>query len=145
MTRFNADLALKPEDRPAGKPQERIAAADLAKYKTEEQIQIEVAAWLDATLPKDWRWYHPPNGGWRKLATAKRLKAQGVKPGVPDVVILRPVGSPIYVELKSFGGVLSEAQKEFRDWCVATKQPYHVCRSVGEVIVFLKEFIARAA
>lgn len=146
MTKFNADLALVADERPNGKDKTpRISASKLATYKTEEQIQVEVARWLDHRLPPDWRWYHPPNGGWRKKATAGRLKAQGVKPGIPDVVILRPDGSPIYIELKSFGGVLSPAQKDFRDWCNANRQPYFVARSVGEVEVALKDLLLRRA
>jgi len=139
MSSYNADLALGAE-RP--KPQERIAAADLATYKSEEQIQTEVAAWLDLKLPRDWRWYHCPNGGHRLKAVAGKLKTQGVKSGVPDCVILRPNGLPIYIELKSFGGTLSLAQKDFRDWCAKSQQPYRVCRSVGEVEVFLREYLA---
>ncbi len=145
MSKHNAALALKTDDRPAAlrrKPQERLKAVQLAQYKTEDEIQREVAAYLDLKLPKTWRWYHPPNGGFRKQATANRLKAQGLKPGIPDCVILRPNGAPIYIELKSFGGTLSLAQKDFRDWCQASQQPYRVCRSVGEVEVFLKEYLA---
>lgn len=145
MTRFNADLALKQDDRPAGKPQERMTVAELANYKSEETIQEEVAAWLDLKLPKGWKWYHCPNGGHRLKSVAAKLKAAGVKPGVPDCTILRPNGAPIYIELKAFGGVLTPSQKDWRDWCAASQQPYRVCRSVGEVEVFLKEFIARAA
>lgn len=146
MTRYNADLALVASERPKGKDKTvRIKADALAKYKSEDDIQIEVARWLDHRLPKDWRWYHPPNGGWRKKSTAGRLKAMGVKAGIPDCVILRPNGSPIYIELKSFGGVLSPAQKDFRDWCNATRQTYIVARSVGEVEVALKDFLLREA
>jgi hypothetical protein len=145
MTRPNAALALKQDDRPASlrrKPQERVKAADVATYLTEEQIQVAVAQYLDAKLPRDWRWHHPPNGGWRKKATAARLKAQGVKPGVPDICILRPNGLPIWIELKAFGGTLTLAQRDFMEWCIAAKHPFKVCRSVGEVEVFLKEFLA---
>ena len=146
MTRYNADLALLPDERPKGKDKtERVKASDLAKYKTEDQIQIEVARWLDHRLPKDWRWYHPPNGGWRKKSTAGRLKAMGVKPGIPDCVICRPNGPDIYIELKSFGGVLQESQKSWRDWCKETGRPFFVARSVGEVEVALKEYLMRAA
>jgi hypothetical protein len=142
MSRHNARHALAEADRPAGKPQERIPATKLATYLTEEQIQVQVAQYLDAKLPKDWRWFHSPNGGHRLKSVAAKLKAQGVKPGVPDVCILRPVGSPIWIELKAFGGVLTVSQREFGAWCIANKQPFKVCRSVGEVEVFLKEFLA---
>ena len=146
MTLYNADFALVPAERPKSKDKtERVKAADVAKYKSEDQIQIEVARWLDHKLPKDWRWYHPPNGGWRKKATAGRLKAMGVKTGVPDCVICRPNGPDIYIELKSFGGVLQPSQKDWRDWCVGTGRPFFVCRSVGEVEMALKDFIMRSA
>jgi hypothetical protein len=142
MSRHNARHALKLEDRPAGKSQERICAAKLATYLTEEQIQVQVAQYLNAKLPKDWRWHHTPNGSHRLKSVAAKLKAQGVKPGVPDVCILRPNGSPIWIELKAFGGVLTVSQREFGAWCIANKQPFKVCRSVGEVEVFLKEYLA---
>jgi hypothetical protein len=141
MSRPNAYFALKGDDRPG--PQVRIKAADLAKYKSEDTIQIEVAAWLDAKLPHDWRWYHPPNGGFRKKSTAGRFKAMGLKPGIPDVVILRADGAPIYIELKSFGGILSPPQREFRDWCHRSGQPYFVARSRAEVELIMKEFLDR--
>jgi hypothetical protein len=145
VSKHNAALALKQDDRPAAlrrKPQERIKAVELAQYKTEDEIQREVAAYLDLKLPKAWRWHHPPNGGWRKKATAARLKEQGVKPGVPDVCILRPNAPPIWIELKAFGGTLTLAQKDFMQWCSEAKHPFRVCRSVGEVEVFLKEYLA---
>jgi len=142
MSKHNARHALAEADRPAGKPQERIPAAKVATYLTEEQIQVAVAKYLDAKLPRDWRWFHSPNGGHRLKSVAAKLKAQGVKPGIPDVCILRPTGSPIWIELKTFGGVLTVSQREFGAWCIANKHPFKVCRSVGEVEVFLKEFLA---
>jgi len=149
VSKHNAALALKNDDRPSALRKldktPRIKAADIAVYKSEDDIQIEVARWLDHRLPKDWRWYHCPNGGFRKKATAGRFKAMGLKAGIPDCVILRTDGSPIYIELKSFGGVLSNAQKDFRDWCNATKQPYFVARSVGDVEIALKDFLLRRA
>ena len=53
----------------------------------EENEQIELARHLDAA---GLIWCHPPNGGKRHKAVAAKLKAQGVKPGVPDVLIFGP-------------------------------------------------------
>lgn len=146
MTLYNADFALVPAERPKSKDKtERVKAADVAKYKSEDQIQIEVARWLDHKLPKDWRWYHCPNGGFRKKATAGRFKAMGLKSGVPDIIICRPNGPDIWIELKSFGGVLQATQKEWRDWAKANGRPFFVARSVGEVEACLKDFIMRSA
>lgn len=60
-----------------------------------------------------------PNGGFRHIATASRLKLEGVKPGVPDLFF--PVASRgfpgLFIEMKKKkGGVLSANQKEWRIW-----------------------------
>jgi hypothetical protein len=43
-----------------------------------------------------------PNGGLRNKATAARLKAEGVKPGVPDICLPWPAGGyhGLYIEMK---------------------------------------------
>lgn len=46
--------------------------------------------------------YHIPNGGKRNITTARRLKAEGVKAGVPDIhlPIARHGFHGLYIELK---------------------------------------------
>lgn len=61
--------------------------------------------------------YAIPNGGHRNKATAGRLKAEGVKAGVPDICL--PVArcrcNALYIELKAPGGRLSKAQEAWFD------------------------------
>ena len=54
-----------------------------------------------------------PNGGKRHVAVAKKLKAEGVKAGVPDVFLPVPRGDAhgLYIELKAKGGNVSDAQR----------------------------------
>lgn len=57
-----------------------------------------------------------PNGGWRNKATAGRLKAEGVKAGVPDLClpVARHGFHGLYIEMKVlYGGASSMAQKEW--------------------------------
>lgn len=57
--------------------------------------------------------FHVPNGGLRNRISAARLKAQGVKPGVPDFLLLEARGDyhGLAIELKrSDGGRLSDNQ-----------------------------------
>lgn len=55
-----------------------------------------------------------PNGGQRHIAVAAKLKAEGVKAGVPDIFLPAPRGNShgLYIELKARGGKVSEAQRE---------------------------------
>lgn len=55
--------------------------------QTESQLQRAVARVLDAS---GLLWCHVPNGGQRHPAVAKKLKAEGVKPGCPDVLVFEP-------------------------------------------------------
>lgn len=57
----------------------------------EDAIQRAVLAWLSAELPDlAERALHVPNGGRRGKVEAARLKGLGVRPGVPDLLILAP-------------------------------------------------------
>lgn len=55
---------------------------------------------------------HIPNGGQRPLSEAKRFKAQGVKAGVPDLLL--PVACNgyhgLFIEMKSMSGRASKDQ-----------------------------------
>ena len=55
-----------------------------------------------------------PNGGQRNPATAGRLKAEGVKAGVPDTFlpIARRDFHGLFIEFKKVGGKTSPAQDE---------------------------------
>jgi hypothetical protein len=64
-----------------------------------------------------WKRTHAiPNGGKRGKAQAGKLKAEGVKTGVPDVFVALPVGRfhGLYIEMKRVdGGGLSRKQDEW--------------------------------
>jgi hypothetical protein len=73
---------------------------------TEEEHQIRLFHELNKLALNDARYnlpFHIPNGGVRHKATAGRLKAAGVKPGVPDIFIPIPRGHHfgMFIELKS--------------------------------------------
>jgi hypothetical protein len=90
----------------------------------EEAEQVTLAQFLDLMF-RD-QWCHIPNGGMRPSSfdkdgkrfsvEAKKMKNQGVKSGVPDVFIFRPVKGAlgVAVELKRRkGGVVSDDQKKW--------------------------------
>ena len=73
-----------------------------------------------------------PNGGKRDLVTAARLKAEGVKSGVPDIFLPVPKGGKagMYIELKRRNG--GRASPEQLYWLDAlARQGYHCMLCYG--------------
>jgi len=68
----------------------------------EQQTLFEWAGYMTNTHPELALMYHTPNGGARSYGTAGRLKAEGVKSGVPDICLPAAKGKyhGLYIELK---------------------------------------------
>ena len=93
---------------------DKLRPKDLSHQKSESHLQIECFRWL-ATMfvaTEDLRFYLPfsvPNGGERNIKVASTMKAEGVKSGVPDIMIPYAHTSPdnkprtnygLFIELK---------------------------------------------
>lgn len=98
----------------------------------EQQCLFRWAEWARGKFPKLKRLYHIPNGGHRNKATAGRLRAEGVKSGVPDICLPVPRGGyhGLYIELKRIrGGSVSDEQE---DWIKdLTDEGYYACVCKG--------------
>lgn len=73
------------------------------------------AAYNTGRMPELEYMHHVPNGGKRDKATAIALKRQGVKAGVPDIVLPAPRGEyhGLYIELKAGQNTATKTQKDF--------------------------------
>jgi hypothetical protein len=105
---------------------------------SEHQIQCAVARYLDLALEgvPNCIWWAVPNGGYRDVRTASKLKAEGVKPGVSDIMVLWG-GRLICIELKTAKGRQSPEQKQWADDATLSGAAYYVARSVEQVEEFL--------
>ena len=93
----------------------KIAAVQKVPGPSEEEIQIQLMRLVELHQVRcpDLRWLHAvPNGGQRSGSEAGRMKAAGVKPGVPDLDL--PIASRGYhslrLEMKKPGGRVSPDQ-----------------------------------
>ena len=77
--------------------------------------QVGFLEWFESKFPRV-RIFAIPNGGKRSIATAKKLKKEGVKAGVPDLFI--PEWN-VWVEMKrKKGGRVSPVQKDWHEYLV---------------------------
>jgi hypothetical protein len=83
------------------------------KYEgSEDEFQKSVAIYLNS---RGALWFHSPNGGTRNIIEATKLKAMGVKAGVPDCLIFnrRRGRAGLAIELKVKYNKPSEHQLAF--------------------------------
>lgn len=114
--------------------------------RTEENEQIalfEWAAWAEKQIPA-LRWlYHVPNGGARHKAVAAKLKAAGVKRGVPDLCLAVPSGGyhGMYIELKVGKNKPTQMQQEWIAHMQNVGYCAVVCYGADEAICAIKRYL----
>jgi len=90
-----------------------------------------------------------PNGGLRNKVQASKLKAEGVKPGVPDVFLPFPCGqfAGLYLEFKKPGteghksGGLKPEQVKYREYLTKVGYSHKVCFSWLQAATFVVEYL----
>lgn len=97
------------------------------------------------------RWmFAVPNGGNRNLKEAVRLKSQGVKPGVSDIFLPRPISragghyAGLFIEMKrrkkDGRSSVSEAQKGFQVAMTVAGYKCVTCYGADEAIDAIKKY-----
>lgn len=95
------------------------------------------------------RWtFAIPNGGERNKIVAAKLKAQGVKAGVPDVML--PVAHycgerfycGLWLELKKVkGGNVSDAQREWQQYLSNAGYAHRICAGYAAMRDAVKQYM----
>lgn len=113
---------------------------------TEHQEQVTLFRWVDLVRVRhaELGLLHAiPNGGHRHKAVAARMKAEGVKRGVPDLCL--PVASGghhgLYIEMKTRKGRLSNEQKRWANALQAQGYRFRMCRSWQEAATTIAEYL----
>ena len=85
------------------------------KEENEQTFLFRWAAFAEGQYPELSLMYHIPNEGKRSKTTGGRLKAQGLKSGVPDVCLPTAHGGYIglYIEMKVKPNRPTENQKKW--------------------------------
>lgn len=102
--------------------------------RVEDGVQAKFITELEQRLKPDHHVYAIPNGGFRLMTEAIRLKAGGVKKGPTDLFILAPDGVVAWLETKTTakGSSLSDEQKGFRAICLRNGHLWGMYRTIEE-------------
>lgn len=111
--------------------------------RSEHVLQRSVVKWCDG-LGKHLvrgRFFAVPNGGARDIITASKLKAEGVRPGSPDLVFFASPGRVLWVEMKNgTSGKISDKQKILHQLMRDNAHDVVVCRDLIETITVISNF-----
>src|SRR5215468_2540906 len=105
----------------------------------EHALQVAVAHMLHVVLDPERTWWSAIDHGAGKLskASAGMMKARGVKPGLPDFIVMwmshHLSGEMIGIELKTDHGRLSASQEEIAERWGGLGFSVYVARSLEEV------------
>ncbi len=125
--------------------QEWKDASPVPLESNEQQTLFEWAKRMEGRWPELRMLYHIPNEGKRRQRTGARMKAEGMKSGVPDIClpVARGEHHGLYIELKRRRN--SKVTKEQLDWIadlVAQGYVAAVCRGCDEAISLITRYLS---
>lgn len=97
----------------------------------ESQHQQAIVRHLKVRCAGDATWWAVPNGMFSNPVTASRCKAEGLRPGVPDLCFLK-AGKPYFIELKA-----PKSSHGAKGYCTANQIEMHreIANAGGRVAV----------
>lgn len=125
-----------------------IARAGLVRSEhVEQSFLIQRLALLEGRWPELELLYAVPNGGLRSKAQAGKLKAEGVKPSVPDLVLPVPryPFHGLYVEMKKIGEHSTPEQRKFQARLLALGYAVVECQGDDAAYNVVVQYIHRSA
>lgn len=117
---------------------------NLPTSATEDQFHLSVAELLDVCLiPPTFYTTFPAGYGRLSKATSGRLRAKGMKPGMPDIMIFdycgRTYTKVIGLELKVRGNTATSVQRATHARLQAVGVRVFVIRSINQVLMALAD------
>ena len=105
------------------------------KVNSEHIEQVTFINWFRATYPTVLI-FAIPNGEYRAITTAMRLKAEGVTKGIPDIFIPE---WKVWIEMKKEkGGTISKEQKEMKIYLESVGYTVFIAKGYKKAIDFIK-------
>ncbi len=109
-------------------------------HPSEHRIQRALIDYLMFAGRRELFWFAIPNQSNRHIQNAAKMKAEGVRSGVPDLCFMLEQGRVAWLEMKTAIGRLSDTQKELRDRALSLGHYWALARSVDEAIPHLTKW-----
>jgi hypothetical protein len=114
---------------------------------SEHEEQVEIFKWAkfkESAIPGLQLMFAVPNGGLRNKKVAANLKKEGVKAGVPDIMLPVPRGKfhGLFIELKFGKNKPTATQVWWLDRLLQEKYAVKVCYGAGEAIEIITKYLA---
>lgn len=108
----------------------------------EQCAVIEWAEMQKLVYPHVDRLHAIPNGGKRHIGTARKMKAEGLKSGVPDLFLPVPLGGyhGLYIEMKYGKNKPTAKQADWLDFLASVGYCTVVCWSSIEAIESIVDY-----
>lgn len=106
----------------------------------EFDLHVLIADILKRWCLPTWRYTHVASGEHRTKATAGRLARMGVKPGWPDFQFFHLSGACCFIELKRYGGRISEDQQDIAFHLIRAGHGYLLTDSFTDALNALRNW-----
>jgi hypothetical protein len=118
-----------------------LSKQNLSPHESEEQI-----AFVNHLESQGLKFFSVPNGGLRNIRVAKKLKAEGARAGVPDLIILAKSKTvkynALFIEMKrQKQGSVSPEQKKWHEWLTQNGYCVAVSKGCQEAIQDLERYL----
>lgn len=110
----------------------------------EDNTQEACVTWFGLQYPLyEKLLFHVPNGGKRDKKEAVRLKKQGVKRGVSDLVLLvaNREFNALCIEMKTMDGTQDKGQKEFEKAVKEAGNAYCIARNIHQFMNIINDYL----
>lgn len=116
-----------------------------AAESVEQRALFQWAAIMEGKYPEVRLLFHVPNGGLRNKKVAAQLKAEGVKPGVPDLFlpVARGIHHGLWIEMKAGTNKPTEHQRQWLADLTARGYKTAVCYSWGDAADIIEDYLKK--
>lgn len=116
----------------------------MSKKPSEHEIQVQLMQWCHRHADERLHLiFAIPNGGHRHKSTAMKLKMEGVKPGIPDLMLPVPTetAAGLFLEMKAPNGRVSDKQRVWLDTLRSVGYHTDVAWSLQSATTILEQYL----